>query len=50
MVPILPIGQGALVHAEEFLAFVRRHLQVKPVLLDLFANVAGFGRIMACFP
>jgi hypothetical protein len=45
-----PGGEGAFIYAEEFLAFVRWHFQVEPVLLDTFADILGIRWIVACFP
>ena len=39
MFPLLPFRQGALVHPQQLLAFVRRHLEIEPALFDLLADV-----------
>ena len=45
MPPTLPIDQGALVYFEDLAALDRRHLQIKPALLYLLADVPGMSRI-----
>ena len=47
---LLPISQGALVYAEELLAFDGGHFQIEPSSLDLFTNVPWISRKMACLP
>ena len=45
MPPTLPLNQGALVYFEDLAALDRRHLQIKPALLYLLADVPGMSRI-----
>lgn len=45
-----PIPERALVHAQEFAAFDRRHLQIVPSLQDVLADVPWVRGIPVGFP
>ena len=47
---LLPFGEGAFVHTKDFLAFNRWHLQVKPPLFNVLADMPGMGWIELRFP
>ena len=48
--PLFPFRQGAVVHTQDSLAFVRQNLQIEPALFDLLADMPWLGRIPIRFP
>jgi hypothetical protein len=47
---LLPFRECTLVHSQDFTALDGSHLQLKPALFDLLADMPRIGRILTGFP